>query len=366
MPATSASAVDRVINQLEAKGFGPQASGTGQWRARCPVHQGKSRNLSIREESDGTVLLHCHHTDQNGRGTCSAKDIAAALDIAFRELFPARPGNPRRKTKPSTKPSKNGENGKVHQKPARAHQSAEEAIAGIVKHLGSPTSSWIYHELQDGQRFELMRVYRFDLPDGTKEFRPAHASADGSRVGDPPGKLPLYCLPELAGDDTVYVLEGEKCADLVRGLGLVATTSAHGSKSPQKTDWSSLAGKTVVIVPDQDTPGKAYAEAVAGILHGLDPRPEIRILDLPPGSKGDDIEQWLESVPDRWTDLDCRTELNRLWAAVPPWSPPPEEPKKAPPGPGKDGFNLTEWGNAQRLVKAHGESMRYCHVRVAG
>ena len=150
------------------------------------------------------------------------------------------------------------------------------------------------------------------------------------------------------------------------GLGLVATTSAHGSKSPQKTDWSSLAGKTVVIVPDQDTPGKAYAEAVAGILHGLDPRPEIRILDLPPGSKGDDIEQWLESVPDRWTDLDCRTELNRLWAAVPPWSPPPEEPKKAPPGPGKDGFNLTEWGNAQRLVKAHGESMRYCHAQLAG
>lgn len=359
MPATSSRPIDTVIGRLEARGFSPRGAGTGQWRSRCPVHQGKSRNLSIREESDGTVLLHCHHTDPSGRGTCGAKAIAAALDMAFRDLFPARPGSPRRKAAPST----NGKNGKPPKKPTRAHGSAEDAIAGVVKHLGTPSGSWIYHELHDGQRFEVMRIYRFDLPDGIKEFRPAHVSSDGWRLGDPAGKLPLYCLPELDGDEPVYVVEGEKCTDLVRGLGLVATTSSHGSKSPQKTDWSPLAGKTVVIIPDQDGDGKAYANAVAAILHGLEPRPTIRILDLPAGRKGDDIEQWLESVPDRWTDLDCRNELGRLWRDLLAWEPPPEEPKKAPPGPGRDGYNLTEWGNAQRLVKLHGESMRYCHAR---
>lgn len=359
MALNGSRAIDVIIRNLEAKGFGPQSSGQAQWRSRCPIHQGKSRNLSIREETDGTILLHCHHTEA-GRPTCNPKDIAAALGMEFRDLFPARPDNPRRKATPS----KNGhKNGKANLKPARAHKSPEDAIAGVVKHLGAPSASWIYHELHDGQRFELMRVYRFDLSDGSKEFRPAHASADGWRMGDPPGKLPLYCLPELGGDDTVFVVEGEKCADLVRGLGLMATTSAHGSKSPQKTDWAPLSGKTIIIVPDQDSPGKAYAEAVAGILHGLDPRPEIRILDLPAGAKGDDIEQWLETLPDRWSDADCRNELARLWAAVPPWMPPPPEPKKDPTAPGKDGFNLTEWGNAQRLVKAHGESMRFCHAR---
>ena len=135
--------------------------------------------------------------------------------------------------------------------------------------------------------------------------------------------------------------------DLVRGLGLVATTSSHGSGAPEKTDWSRLAGKTVIIIPDQDGSGKGYAQVVAGILDALEPKPSIRILDLPAGGDGDDIEQWLESVPDRWSDADCRHELERMWKGLPVWQPPPEEPKKAPPGPGNDGFNLTELGNAR-------------------
>jgi hypothetical protein len=73
-------------------------------------------------------------------------------------------------------------------------------------------------------------------------------------------------LPDLlaAGPGaTVYVAEGEKAADAARVVGVLATTSPHGSKSAGKADWSALAGMHLVIVPDRDKAGEDYAAAVA-------------------------------------------------------------------------------------------------------
>lgn len=350
--------IQKVLGRLEAQGMGVQAASAGHWKARCPAHKGRSRNLSIREEADGTVLLHCHRVDESGR-SCPSKEIVAALGLEFRDLFPETLGTGR------PRPSKGGgdDKGNGKKKPARVYKTPEEAIAGIVRHHGKPTLEWTYHDVREGRRVEVMKVYRFDIREGEKEFRPVHWTGKGWALGDPPGKLPLYCLPELGGDDPVYVAEGEKCADLVRGIGLVATTSAHGSKSPQKTDWSPLAGKSVVLLPDNDAPGKGYVESVASILDSLTPRPQIRILELPDAKPKDDVEQWLERLPDSWSDEDCRGELARLWKDLPLWSPPPPEPVNRTPVPGRDGFNLTELGNAQRLVKAYGDRLRYCHSR---
>jgi putative DNA primase/helicase len=345
--------VDSVVSCLDRKGFDPQPCGPGQWRSRCPVHTGQSHNLSIREASDGAVLLHCHHVE-NGRGTCSAAAIVSVLGLTLKDLFP-----PRAPLAPKRQSTKKGSIPVMGQ----GRPSAEAAIASVVKQLGEPSNSWTYYELHDGQRFELMRVYRFDLADGSKQFRPVNVSADGWRLGDPPGKLPLYNLPEISGSDLVVVVEGEKCCDLVRMLGLVATTSAHGSKSPAKTDWTPLAGKNVVLIPDNDDSGEAYDLAVAGMLYALDPKPTIRFLRLPLTEKGHDIEEWLKgSVPEMWSLVDCRIELERLWAAVPPWTPPAETPPPERPGRGDEvAPNLTELGNARRMVAAYGEQMRYCY-----
>ena len=75
---------------------------------------------------------------------------------------------------------------------------------------------------------------------------------------------PLYGLPGLLkrkGERT-FVCEGERAADAVRSLGLLATTSPHVSKSAAKADWSSLAGRHVVILPDHDKAGEQYADDV--------------------------------------------------------------------------------------------------------
>jgi len=66
------------------------------------------------------------------------------------------------------------------------------------------------------------------------------------------------------------VVEGEGVCDTARGLALAAVTSAHGSKSAGKSDWRPLAGRDILILPDNDAAGRQYAEDVRDILVGLD------------------------------------------------------------------------------------------------
>jgi hypothetical protein len=57
--------------------------------AKCPVHCGSRRNLSVKLGQDGKILLHCQHVGSDGRRTCSFKDIVAALGLRERDMFPA-------------------------------------------------------------------------------------------------------------------------------------------------------------------------------------------------------------------------------------------------------------------------------------
>ena len=52
----------------------------------------------------------------------------------------------------------------------------------------------------------------------------------------------------------------KKAADAARSIGLAATTSPHGPRSAGKADWSPLAGKEVIILPDNDQPGLARTQ----------------------------------------------------------------------------------------------------------
>jgi hypothetical protein len=320
----SETPINRLIGRLQSHGCNPRETGSGQWKSRCPAHKGRSSNLSVKQADDGAVILHCHHVDATGQ-TYSAEAIVRSLGLEMRDLFPDRLGLPSGKPKAAPTASRNG-NGK-------AWRSPEEAIAWHAKTVKGQVSErgpWIYN---DPDHFELMRVYRIDYCDPEtgeprKQFRPVYPDAAGWHVGDPSkDRLPLYHLEELTAAGLVYVCEGEKCADLVRGLGLVTTTSSHGAQSPGKTDWSPLAGKTVVILPDHDGSGESYAIAVAGILAGLDPRPIIKVVRLPLAGEGDDIEQWLEAVPDAWGPDECRAELERIAEATPEWMPPAEAPE---------------------------------------
>lgn len=55
--------------------------GPDRWMACCPAHNDKSPSLSIRECSDGRVLVHCWTG-------CGATEILEAVGLEFDALFP--------------------------------------------------------------------------------------------------------------------------------------------------------------------------------------------------------------------------------------------------------------------------------------
>src|SRR5262249_49901669 len=97
------------------------------------------------------------------------------------------------------------------------------------------------------------------------------------------------------------------------------TTSAGGSQAATKTDWRTLTGKEVWILPDNDPPGRKFAETVADILAKLTPAPVIRIVELPGLHEGDDIVEWIESHGETVEPGGLRAEIEDLAQAVQPW-----------------------------------------------
>lgn len=138
--------------------------------------------------------------------------------------------------------------------------------------LGDPTATWRY---LDAAGDMLGYVRRFDAADG-KQFRPQTLWRDAAtgamewRWESWPAPRPLYGLDRLATQPTsaVVITEGEKACDAAQRLlpGLVAVTSPNGSKSAGKADWLPLAGRRIVIWPDADEAGLAFAMAVAKAL----------------------------------------------------------------------------------------------------
>jgi putative DNA primase/helicase len=212
-------------------------------------------------------------------------------------------------------------------------------------------------------------VVRFDDPKKrkTKEFRPFHLSASRWLVGDPPGKLPLFNLAELRNRPTekVYLVEGEKCACTLRDeLGLLAAASAHGAKAADKTDWTPLADRKVVILPDADDEGERYASKAANALLNLEQPARIRIVRLPDLPPKADCVEWLQSRNGQPRE-DTIAQLEALIAAA------PEE--KELPGPESkqtecggienlDAYLENDGGNAEMFVDRYSEIVRYSHA----
>jgi hypothetical protein len=174
-------------------------------------------------------------------------------------------------------------------------RSFETWAEAVRSRSGEPSATWLYH---DATGREIGAVARFTAEATGKTFRQASLSSDGRWVAKGmPAPRPLYRLPMLlSSHGTVYVVEGEKCAEAVAELGLTATTSVGGASNAHHSDWAPLAGRRIAIVPDADEQGANYAKHVATLARGAGAA-EIRITDIaaiwpavPP--KGD-IADWI-------------------------------------------------------------------------
>jgi putative DNA primase/helicase len=138
--------------------------------------------------------------------------------------------------------------------------------------LGKPSLRWTY---RDANGAVLGFVNRFDTEDG-KQFRPLvlhRHTATGKlewRWESWPAPRPLYGLDRLSTNPkaTVIVTEGEKACDAASKLlaDYVATSAPNGSKSAAKADWTPLYGRTVIIWPDADDAGQAFAHEAANCI----------------------------------------------------------------------------------------------------
>ena len=110
------------------------------------------------------------------------------------------------------------------------------------------------------------------------------------------GIVPLpYRLPELLGDPdaVVYITEGEKDADNLAEIGIVATCN-HGGAGKWRNEISQwLKNRNVVILPDNDDAGRSHANDVAKKLTGI--AASIRILELTGLPPKGDVSDWLDA-----------------------------------------------------------------------
>ncbi len=143
------------------------------------------------------------------------------------------------------------------QAPAATSRKSKKKEAP-VDDLGPATAKWDYLDAA-GQLIAI--VYRYDPPGGKKEFRPWDVKR---RKMAPPDPRPLYNQPGMKDAAQVVLVEGEKCAQALINAGVTATTAMHGANAPvDKTDWTPLEGKAVLIWPDRDKPGWEYAANAA-------------------------------------------------------------------------------------------------------
>lgn len=217
---------------------------SGEWECRCPAHEDHKPSLWIKDHGDKVVLA-C-------RAGCETADVLTAFGIRWGDLFVS-----------DSKPSRR-----------------------IVAK----------YDYTDENGTFLYQALRFEPKDfrQRRKARRGEESRDGWVWNLNGVRRVLYQLPRVISAKCVIVVEGEKDADNVNALSLtkcVATCSPMGVGNWIKEFSDTLAGKRVVILPDNDEPGIKHAQNVRDSLRGV--AAHVKIIDVPDVDKKGDISDWL-------------------------------------------------------------------------
>ncbi len=148
---------------------------------------------------------------------------------------------------------------------------------------------------------EAYQIRRFDLGDGKKTFEVWHQK-DGryvSGMGEYKDKPILYHLPEIpdwiATGKRIYIPEGEGKADLIISKGGASTTSPFGAgRNKWRAEYNkALAGAEVIILSDNDKPGRDFAQDKAVSLYNT--AKSVKVLELPGLPEKGDVIDWFNA-----------------------------------------------------------------------
>jgi len=226
---------DLVLSKLE----GVKKTGERAFMARCPAHDDGQASLSVKEGDDGKCLLNCH-------AGCATEDIVSNVELAMGDLFPDR------------------------------DQKGNDIVA-----------KYDYRDEKGKLLYQVVRLH-------PKSFRQRQPNGVGWTWNMEGARRVLYQLPEIleaSKDRLVYVVEGEKDADMLASLGVLATTNVGGAGKWSAEYTESLRGRGVAILPDNDQPGTAHAAIVAKSLTGV--AAWVKVVPLPGLPPKGDVSDWI-------------------------------------------------------------------------
>ncbi len=250
-------------------------------QAQCPAHDDDQPSLSIKEGRDGKIGVYCH-------AGCETEDILKELGFNFEILFPD---------------DKNG------------------AAGGKSRIVAE-------YDYTDKAGKLLYQAVRFH----PKKFRQRQPKAGGGWKWSLKGvQRVIYNLPQVAScinqGKPVFLVEGEKDAEALIKRELCATTVPMGAGKWKPHFNTYFTGAELIILPDNDQPGKEHAVTVTGELLGT--AKSIRIVQLPNLKTKEDVSDWLAkggtgeelleiafdtepvtSVPEAEAFLDVNTEID--------------------------------------------------------
>lgn len=139
-------------------------------------------------------------------------------------------------------------------------------VANGSKAIGREVAAYDYTDADGNPVFQ---VVRFE----PKDFR-QRRKVKGEWTWNLNGVVkPLYNLPKFKDAPFIWIVEGEKDADALNRLGLVATCNAGGAKKWEEQYSEQLRDKEVILCGDNDAPGREHTklieESIKGIVRSL-------------------------------------------------------------------------------------------------
>jgi len=143
-----------------------------------------------------------------------------------------------------------------------------------------------------------------------------------------------YRLPEILKATEIIICEGEKDADNVAALGLAATTNPFGAGKWPDHFGPYFAKKHIVLLPDNDDPGRAHMHKVVANLKGH--AASIKWLELPDLPDGGDVSGFIGT-------FSCKEEAAERLAVMIDGTPEYQEATTEPPAVGFMIVNAANW-----------------------
>jgi Protein of unknown function (DUF3631) len=241
-----------------AKALGGRKSGSG-YIVRCVAHDDENPSMSIADGDKGGIVVKCH-------AGCDQRELMHVL--MSRGLWPEKTNGSKQK------------NGKQ-----------------IIS----------TYDYTDPQYKLVHQVVRYS-PKGFSQRRPDGKGGwiwSMGQIERMPYRLPDV-IEAIKANEIIFIAEGEKDCDSLANIGITATTNPEGAGKWQACFAKWFAGARVVILPDNDDPGRAHAKQVKSMLENQ--VAEVRILELPGLPAKGDVSDWLAACG-------TREELLRLASA---------------------------------------------------